>query len=416
MFASTFLSPLRAGYAALLSFFLLVPMQAMAQTIPDQILDILDEKCSRCHEGATPKAKLDLTEEFVPANLINQPSHQIPEIALIVPGNPERSYLIQKILGTEGIKGKKMPRKGEQVTAAELEALKSWIRSMEPQSSSAAVQKAEPQPAFPALTTGNLPTAEMLPAKTFLYRVAHRFRGSILDAGFDQLYGFDFGSNVMTELTFPLPGGANLSMKRQSIFATFEVAAKYRLLQQSRENGAPLSLALYAGFDWASTGNLRDPADTGRTMGRFEGERFSWFAQLPASMRFEKVSLLVVPGILVNGNVLIEGEDMLTTLGIAGRLSVNRYLALFGEVVPILSGADTANPVGGVLFDADGRRIFYDTFVLGLELVKGGHVFHVFVTNSGGNTTGQYMSGANFDVFSGDLRFGFNIYRLIDLP
>ncbi len=413
MLTLDFRLPARRGI--LLCLMLFYPAFAGAQTsVPDAVLDILDNKCMSCHEGAKPAGKLDLTEEFIPGNLINQPSRQIPELKLIVPGNPERSYFIQKILGGSGIKGKVMPRKGEKVTAAELEVLKSWIRGLPSEPGKNTARQETAVPAFPTLTAGNLPTAELLPAKTFLYRIAHRFLGSITEAGFDQLYGLDYGSNVMTQLTFPLFGGGNLTVQRSAIFATFEVAAKYRLLHSGEDN--PFSMAIYGGFDWASAGGLRDPADINTTMGRLAGERFAWFAQLPASKRFGRLSLLAVPGVLINGNILKTDESPLVTFGLAGRYALNENMAIFSEIVPILSGSDTANPVGGVLFNEEGRRIFYDTFVFGVEIEKGGHVFHVFVTNSGGTTTGQYMSGANFNALDGDLRIGFNIYRLLDLP
>jgi hypothetical protein len=119
----------------------------------------------------------------------------------------------------------------------------------------------------------------------------------------------------------------------------------------------------------------------------------------------------------LNGNVAQSDEAALVTLGLAGKLNLGRKYALFAEFVPILSGADDAFVVGGVLPENDeGVPIFYDTFTTGIEISIGGHVFHVFVTNSGGNTTNEYMSGGNFDFAGGDMRIGFNIYRLLNYP
>jgi hypothetical protein len=125
--------------------------------------------------------------------------------------------------------------------------------------------------------------------------------------------------------------------------------------------------------------------------------------------------VLAVPGILLNGNVALTNEDLLVTLGIAGKFSFNEKYGLFAEIIPILSGDATAATPGGPNI-VNGQQVIYDTFNAGLEIKAGGHVFHIYVSNSAGNTTNQYMSGGNFDATNGDLRLGFNIYRILNYP
>jgi hypothetical protein len=102
---------------------------------------------------------------------------------------------------------------------------------------------------------------------------------------------------------------------------------------------------------------------------------------------------------------------------VGGRLALGQRYALFAEIVPILSGDATAATVGAPQAQ-NGQITYYDTFAAGLEIKAGGHVFHLFVSNSAGNTTNQYMSGGDFDVGGdlGNLRLGFNIYRILNYP
>ncbi|RMD94597.1 MAG: hypothetical protein D6814_14320, partial [Calditrichaeota bacterium] len=115
------------------------------------------------------------------------------------------------------------------------------------------------------------------------------------------------------------------------------------------------------------------------------------------------------------GNINLPDEDPLVTLGLGAKFNFNPTYALFVETVPILSGEESAAIVGTPRIE-NGKRIFNDTFTTGIEIKAGGHVFHVFITNSGGNTTNQYMSGGNFDFADGEFRLGFNIYRVLNYP
>jgi hypothetical protein len=88
---------------------------------------------------------------------------------------------------------------------------------------------------------------------------------------------------------------------------------------------------------------------------------------------------------------------------------------MFAEVSPILSGIDTALPVGGA-GTLNGRQTVFDAFTLGFEHDIGGHVFHLYISNSLGLTPTQVMNGGNLDFSNGDFRLGFNIYRAFRMP
>ena len=62
------------------------------------------------------------------ALLVNVPSRQRPDLMLVAPGDPERSYIIHKLEGRPGIVGLQMPRNGPPyLTAGQIQVIKRWI-------------------------------------------------------------------------------------------------------------------------------------------------------------------------------------------------------------------------------------------------------------------------------------------------
>lgn len=49
--------------------------------------------CSRCHQGASPAAQLDLTKENAYSHIVNVPAHKEPSMMRVKPGNAEESFL-----------------------------------------------------------------------------------------------------------------------------------------------------------------------------------------------------------------------------------------------------------------------------------------------------------------------------------
>jgi hypothetical protein len=409
-FSFVFTAGLRAGDKTA------APVQDVLQ---EKVQEIVDEHCAfaGCHTGANAPNNLDMSEGMLVANLVGVKSAEGPWLR-VKPGDPANSYLIKKLRGTPGIKGERMPRGSKPLSPQEIAAFEAWIKSL-PAGMKAPAPKMEYARAFPGWTLANLQTAETLEKGAFLYRIAHKFNSPV-SAGFDRLFGLDGGSSMLTQVAFPLSNNLAVTAERSKVNATFEIGAKWRFLRERTDGSMPISAALYTGVDWATIKGLTDPADPQglKTLSRTAGERFAFFAQVPVSKQLAKrLALVVTPGILLNGNVRLDNEDPLFTLGVGGRVALSEKYALFAEIVPILSGDETAATVGSPP-TKNGRLTYFDAFTSGLEIKVGGHVFHLFVSNSAGNTTNQYMSGGDFDVADDlrNLRLGFNIYRVLNYP
>jgi hypothetical protein len=109
------------------------PSPALTPTfssIRDEILRTTDlagrTSCVTCHrpQGGTPMSLLD--DPY--AALVNASSRQKPGATLVVPGDPDASYLIQKLEGRSDIVQLRMPRNGPPyLTPGQITVIRRWI-------------------------------------------------------------------------------------------------------------------------------------------------------------------------------------------------------------------------------------------------------------------------------------------------
>ena len=80
-----------------------------------------------CHGGAGAKQGLQLDPGFSAGNLINVPSPRDANLIRVVPGDPDASFLIQKLDGTQTL-GDRMPDGGPYLTTATINVIRQWIQ------------------------------------------------------------------------------------------------------------------------------------------------------------------------------------------------------------------------------------------------------------------------------------------------
>lgn len=100
------------------------------RTLPSISAGIFTPRCasSACH-GGTGNAPLDLRPEAAWLALVNAPSTQTDELPLVTPLDPDRSYLLRKLLGTHATTGSgaAMPPDGDPLDPEQLQAISDWI-------------------------------------------------------------------------------------------------------------------------------------------------------------------------------------------------------------------------------------------------------------------------------------------------
>jgi hypothetical protein len=88
--------------------------------------------CTQCHAGAAAPLGLRLDEASAYAMLVNAPSAEVSSLNRVTPGDPDNSYLIQKLEGRAAVGGQ-MPLGQPPLPAKTIAAIRQWIANGAPQ-------------------------------------------------------------------------------------------------------------------------------------------------------------------------------------------------------------------------------------------------------------------------------------------
>ena len=86
--------------------------------------------CIQCHitGGAAAGTGLILTDGVSYGNLVNRPSRLRPGETLVIPGDPDNSYMVRKLEGGPDLTGLRMPRaSGPFLTDGQMSVIRRWI-------------------------------------------------------------------------------------------------------------------------------------------------------------------------------------------------------------------------------------------------------------------------------------------------
>jgi hypothetical protein len=86
--------------------------------------------CTQCHTstGRTPSGGMDLTHAVAYDQLVGTAVRTKPGAVRVIPGDPDRSYLVQKLEGSAGIVGRRMPDNGPPyLTDGQILIIRRWI-------------------------------------------------------------------------------------------------------------------------------------------------------------------------------------------------------------------------------------------------------------------------------------------------
>ena len=98
-------------------------LQPTFQSIQDHVFTPI---CTACHAGAAAPLGLRLEEGASYALLVNASSVEVPALRRVEPGNPDASYIIQKLEGTAAVGGR-MPLNGPALPQATIDVIRQWI-------------------------------------------------------------------------------------------------------------------------------------------------------------------------------------------------------------------------------------------------------------------------------------------------
>jgi serralysin len=106
--------------------FTVVNPVATAVDYTSDIQPIFTNRCTGCHSGGGAPQGLQLDAANSYGDLVNVASNEVPTLLRVEPGNPDDSYLVQKIEGTAAVGGR-MPLGGTPLSAGTIALIRQWI-------------------------------------------------------------------------------------------------------------------------------------------------------------------------------------------------------------------------------------------------------------------------------------------------
>jgi hypothetical protein len=218
-------------------------LQPTFQSIQDRIFT---PACTGCHAGAAAPLGLRLDEGSSYALLVNASSVEVPALRRVQPGNPDASYLIQKLEGTAAV-GSRMPLNAPPLPQSTIAVIRQWITNGAPNNSAVGVST-KTRFVGVELTPISPVSGEALPASTRDIVVASNVEldTSLLQAGLVTLRAsggdseFDAGNETV------VPADVNVRSQQPTVLAITPQAALPPDIYELRISGTePVALADY---------------------------------------------------------------------------------------------------------------------------------------------------------------------------
>jgi hypothetical protein len=381
---------------------LLFAGRAMAQPadLESRVSEIFARSCTAagCHSEPIAQMNMNLQPDQFYAATVGTPSMERPQLMRVAPGSPETSYLMMKIKGDPSIIGVPMPFSGDRLTEAEVGLVEDWIRGLSGVDEARKAAAPKPTPlAFPSWKVVNLPTDRTLAKGNLLFLIAHRFNPRLSD-GYDALFGLDGSGIIYLHLGYSVTDRLLFGLARSNVGDNVELYGRYQVMPQ-KADGWPVGVTAVA------TGNWVSEERPGEDRLRPEVLKFTGQVALTHAIG-DKFGIAVVPGVTTNPVETVEDEDLLVTVGLGGRWRFHNRMAVVAEWTPIVSGFTRSLTFG--------NDIRFDSAGAGFEIATAGHVFQIVLANTVGLTADQYLRGGDLDVSAGDIRLGFNIFRVLN--
>jgi len=372
--------------------------QSNHEALTKRVKKIFRNSCSisGCHKGRYPEMMLNLEPDKFMNSILNIPSKELSTMNLVSTEGPEKSYLLKKIRGDNGIVGRRMPLDSLPLKEKEIKTIEDWLLSLkelEAEKERIPLERAEgkrprfKKPVFWGTRIINLPTPQALEKGEVLFRISHRYYPEVSN-GYDSFYGLDGPAALFLSLGYGISEKIMITLGRSKLFQEVEFMLKWAFFEQGKQLNLPFSSAMSIGGSWVTQ------SQPGRDV--FQAENFKFNLVLSLSHQInDRLSFLLVPAYSSNTNHWESPSEGTLALGIGGRCMIFNDFSIIGEWIPVIDGyKDNSNGWG-----------------LGIEKKIGGHVFQVFIINSIGLTSSQFIPGGELKLKDGDFRVGFNIFR-----
>ena len=242
---------------------------------------------------------------------------------------------------------------------------------------------------FKGLKVINFESTKLVAKKGFNFIVSHRF--GTVKKGFQNLFGLD---EAVTHLNFVygLSDNINISASRSSNQKIYEVATKFRLVNQ-QAGKIPFTVVGY-------TSVLANTSLETDNLPKLEFKhRLSYVAQLLVSRKMNNNLSLILSPTFFHDNYLTDDfqENSQYGVGFGGRYKLGKRWSLNTEY--------------GMHLNRSENSLYKNPFSIGVDLETGGHVFQLLFTNSQSMNTNGVFGTSTGEWGESDVYFGFNLAR-----
>lgn len=251
----------------------------------------------------------------------------------------------------------------------------------------AGAQPALAQQPFHSTQSANLATTETLRPGNWLFEISHRFLPPFSD-GANALWGLDGPVFNRLALSHSPTQDVLIGIQRTNFEDNLELNAKAVFLKQQGE-GFAFDAGVMAGIAW----NM----DVFERAGAEDNESQFYGQLLLDALIGEKFAVGFAPTYLRNPRILDFEKANGFSLGVHGQAYVTRSMSLLAEWI----------------FSEERVEFENDSGTFGIELQTRGHFFKLLVTNQVLMNPTQFLVGTPYAFEFDQLRFGFNIVRLL---
>lgn len=354
-----------------------------------KVAAIFDEHCTGCHAaGGDLNDPSEFPLEGDLSILIGRKANESDKL-LIEPGNPQGSYLMDKVLGTPAMKDELMPLGDDPLSPEKLQVLSDWIAAM-PAAGATAVPGGTDDAIVPPKKKYKpfhgdkhivLPTTTSLGKKTFQYRIDHRFGRIGTERG---AFGMDAGVVMNMGVAYGIIDGLDVGLSRTNSRKAWEISAKYIGLRQ--EDDMPVSLGGYVSMDLLRDFDVEN-AISGNFMlllSRLWFERWATQFVLSYHTGTNKSSRVLIDFDDGEGAVPVEDTRGTLVAGLASQVWLGKRKRWSLDAEYFLPVPDVGTPnlfyYRGGDADLDGSKI--GSWGLGAGYYTGKHFFQLFFTNN----------------------------------
>ena len=241
-------------------------------------------------------------------------------------------------------------------------------------------------------------TTETVKKNNLNFLIIHRF-GDLAgpDGGGKYFWGLDNIADVYLGFEYGLTNDLNIDFGRSSLPSVgglVDLELKYAVLHQTNDDISPLAISLIGETGLRTYNNYPNFSD-----------RVSYFAQAIFARKFSHdFSFQVAPSFLENNlpipNVPGSPKDIFSVSATA-QIKVAKLMSIV---------VDYAHPFSS--FRANSG--FSDPLGVGFQVVTGGHVFTLNISNARATSEINYLSNNTADFLRGQYRLGFTISRMFD--